>query len=146
MVEIEKRFSFRRLISWRNKEIKDIKELEEEFKKLQQKSHAELITFLGIREKIKGLNLVYYTDDLIDHKLLAGVFAELFQNIQLLKNEFLKSALDVSIIQSQEKSLIFAPITDSVVFLSILPNNKHNKTIQDWFSSRKQYLKNIFTI
>ena len=129
---------------WHKNHIEDIHDIEIELNSLRDKTNAKIITFIGVSEKFKGLNLIYTISDGFEFKLLAGIFTEAFQLIHYVKNQFLNGDLSLSIIKTTENALLFSPISESIVFLSLLPNEKSLKVVEDWFIKRKARLHEIF--
>lgn len=129
---------------WRKRRIQDIRELEEEMKKIKEKTGAIILTFLGISDNIKGLNLICVNDEGFNSKLFAGRFAGFFHNLVEIQDEFLLDSLESSVMQTPTNSLLAYPVSDTVYFISLIPNKKQKKTIEDWFEKNQSRLINIF--
>ena len=129
---------------WRKTRIEDVKQLESELKKIKDKTDASILTFLGVSDNIKGLNLIYVAEETFNSKLFAGTFAEFYQKIDDIRKEFLNDDLQSGEVRSFGKNLLIYPISNTVVFLCIIPSGKHKKVIDDWYVKNQLRLKDIF--
>ncbi|MHA1147268.1 MAG: hypothetical protein ACTSR8_03390 [Promethearchaeota archaeon] len=62
---------------FKRRQMQDIKELEAELDKKLEKSNADLLSFVDVKDKVKGLSILQVKKIDFNHKLLAGSFADL---------------------------------------------------------------------
>ena len=129
---------------WQKKNFGKTDEIEEELNKVKEKFDAQFISFIGVSGNINGLNLIFVAEENFDARLFAGIFAELYQKIELVNKEFFNEEIGLSYINFLEKSLFFGPITETVVFAGVLSNEKSVKNISDWLEKNRTRIKPIF--
>ncbi|MEJ2250629.1 MAG: hypothetical protein P8Y70_16085 [Candidatus Lokiarchaeota archaeon] len=125
-------------------DIESIEKLEEELEELKENSGAQLISFIGVDDKIKGIDLIHFTDDSIDTRFLAGIFANFYHNLKIIKHKILKSSLIPNVIETKGKILFFYPITPIVVTVCILPNSDSISKLSKWILKNEARLQQYF--
>lgn len=68
----------------------------------------------------------------------------MYQKIDIIKENFLFKSVEIGTIQTNERILIYSPITESVIFLGLIPNKEHIKTLTDWITKNKSRFSLIF--
>ena len=132
------------LSKWRKGNFEKTQEIEDELTKIKEKLNAKYISFIGVSGNINGLNLIYAVDTNFDYKLFAGVFAEMFQKIDLIKKIFFKGEVNLSYINYSDKILFFRAITETVALVGVLPTNKSLKQVSEWLEKNCERIQPIF--
>ncbi|MHA1147269.1 MAG: hypothetical protein ACTSR8_03395 [Promethearchaeota archaeon] len=63
-----------------------------------------------------------------------------------INQNFLGEKLRISTIKSNDKIMLFAPVTNLIMFLCILPDDKQAKIITEWYIKNLEKLEAIFQI
>jgi hypothetical protein len=98
---------------------------------LKEKTHADILAFIGIEGSITGLNLVNVHDEGFNERLFAGKIASLHQNATEMSHAFHWEPSTVTCLQSSGKSIYSIVVTKSVVFAGIIPAKTSVETITE---------------
>lgn len=118
-----------------------VKEFDEELTKFQQKNASEMMALVGTGGRLKGLPLVYSTENETDLKKYAARLIELIAPIKVITEG--KSIERFTLI-FDEKLLYFKPITQEVCFFAVLPNSSNMLSIQSWVNKKAKVLQELF--
>jgi hypothetical protein len=121
--------------------VESFKHFEEELYKLKNKNRYELIALIGIGGRVKGLPLIYATDDEISLKLYSAKLNELFKMIQNLSDDKIFRDFNVNY---EESILFFKPITTNIGFLAILHNKNDIMIIKQFIYNNEKILRELF--
>ncbi len=123
------------------KSIESIREFENELKKLQKKSDSEVIALIGTGGRLKGLPLVYVSNEETDLKRYTARIAELINPLDNLSLE--KTVKDV-LIRFEDSNLLYVPIMREISFFGITPKTSEINTLGNWITEKAQIIKELF--
>ncbi|MHA1131806.1 MAG: hypothetical protein ACTSQI_11725 [Candidatus Helarchaeota archaeon] len=123
------------------KSIESIKEFENELNKLQKKSDSEVIALIGTGGRLKGLPLIYVSNDEHSIKRYTARIAELISPLNNLSTE--KSVKDV-LIRFEDSSLLYVPLMKEISFFGITFKNNEVITLRNWITEKIPLIKDLF--
>lgn len=123
------------------KSIESIKEFETELHKLQKKSNSEILALIGTGGKLKGLPIVYVSNEDSVLKRYTARIAELINPLNTLSAE--KTVKDV-MIRFEDSILVYVPILKGISFFGIVPRKNDFITLRNWVTSNSPLIKELF--
>jgi hypothetical protein len=122
------------------KEEKGIQEIEMEMMKLKKKVNAEMIAIFGIGGRLKGLPLIYASDDESDLKKIAARLYEIIEPLNKLATE--RTLRDL-IINYDDSTLLFKQIMKNIGCFAIFQDRSNILNIKQWIYKKEEYLKEL---
>lgn len=116
------------------------KQIESELGKLAKKTDSEMIGIIGTGGRLKGLPLVYITEDESALKKLAARLIEIINPINYLSDEMV---LDV-IITYASSVLYFKQILKNISYFAILKDRGEILTHKQWVYKNEELMKELF--
>jgi hypothetical protein len=123
------------------KSIESIKEFETELEKLQKKSNSEVLALIGTGGKLKGLPIVYVSNEDSILKRYTARIAELINPLNTLSAE--KTVKDV-MIRFEDSILVYVPILKGLSFFGIVPRKNDFFTLRNWVTNNSPLIKELF--
>jgi hypothetical protein len=123
------------------KPIESFKQFEEELSKLKDKNRYEIISLIGIGGRVKGLPLIYATDDDTSLKVYSAKLNELFNMIQNLSDEKIFRDFTVNY---DDSILFFKPIMSNIGFFAIINNKNDIMIIKQFIYNNEKLLRELF--
>jgi hypothetical protein len=123
------------------KSIESIKEFENELSKLQKKSDSEVIALIGTGGRLKGLPLVYVSNEETNLKRYTARIAELINPLDNLSLE--KTVKDV-LIRFEDSNLLYVPIMKEISFFGITTRYSDIIALRNWIADKTQIIKELF--
>ncbi|MHA1263952.1 MAG: hypothetical protein ACTSRS_01855 [Candidatus Helarchaeota archaeon] len=123
------------------KSIETVKEFEVEFHKLLKKTDSEVIALMGTKGKIKGLPLIYASQEGVKFRKYIAKLAELVAPIQFLYED--KIMKDI-IIRYIDSSLYLRPIMPNISFFVISAPQGNLELLQSWIIEHDSIIRNLF--
>ena len=117
-----------------------IQEFVEALEDLHHRIRSKILALIGLSGRIKGLPIVYVTNNNYDLELLS---AKLNEFIDPLKKLFQYEKVKDFTINFEEYSIYFEPITDNVGFFGIISNGNNIFEIKHLLSKKKEMLKEM---
>ncbi|MFW9878724.1 MAG: hypothetical protein ACFFG0_37070 [Candidatus Thorarchaeota archaeon] len=122
------------------KEEKGIQEIELEMVKLKKKVNAEMIAIFGIGGRLKGLPLIYASDNESDLKQIS---ARLYEIIGPLKKLAIERTLKDLIINYDDSSLLFKQIMKNIGYFAIFQDKSNILNLKQWIYKKEEFLKEL---
>ncbi|MFX1278408.1 MAG: hypothetical protein ACFFA3_03275 [Promethearchaeota archaeon] len=122
------------------KEVKGIQEIELEMQKLKKKVDAEMIAIVGIGGRLKGLPLIYTSDD---DSNLKQISARLYEIIEPLNNLATERLLKDLIINYDTSTLFFKQIMKNIGYFVIFHEKSNLLTLKQWIYKKEEILKEL---
>jgi hypothetical protein len=122
------------------KEVKGIQEIEVEMQKLKKKVDAEMIAIVGIGGRLKGLPLIYTSDDDSDLKQIS---ARLYEIIEPLNNLATERLLKDLIINYYNSTLFFKQIMKNIGYFVLFHEKSNLLTLKQWIYKKEEILKEL---
>lgn len=123
------------------KPIESFEQFEEELSKMKDKNRFETIALIGIGGRVKGLPLIYATDEDLSLKRFSAKLSELLKMIENLSNE--RSLRDF-IINYDDSILFFKPIMNNIGFFAILNEKNDILVLKQFIYNNEKLLKELF--
>ena len=117
-----------------------IQEFVEDLEDLHHRIRSKILALIGLSGRIKGLPIVYVTNNNYDLELLS---ARLNEFIDPLKKLFQYEKVKDFTINFEEDSIYFEPITDNVGFFGNISNGNNIFEIKHLLSKKKEMLKEM---
>ena len=117
------------------------KQLEEDMIKLAKKTDAEMIGIIGTGGRLKGLPLVYVTEDEKALKKFSARLIEIINPVNNLSDDDM--VLDV-IITYPGSVLYFKQIMTNISYFSILKERSEILTQKQWVYKNEELMKDLF--
>ncbi len=122
------------------KEEQGIQEIEVEMEKLKKKTNAEMIAIFGIGGRLKGLPLIYVSDNENDVKRLSARLYEVIDPITKITDE--KTIRDF-IVNYNDSILFFKQIMKNIGYFAMFGNQNDLLMLKQWIYRKEQVLKNL---
>lgn len=122
------------------KEEKGIQEIELEMEKLKKKTNAEMIVIFGIGGRLKGLPLIYTSDDNNDVKRFSARLFEVIDPINKISDD--RVIRDI-IVNFNDSILFFKQIMKNIGYFTIFGNKNDLLTLKQWIYSKEKLLKDL---
>ena len=122
------------------KEEKGIQEIESEMVKLKKKVDAEMIGIFGIGGRLKGLPLIYTSNDESDLKQISARLYEIVEPLNNLTNERILRDL---IINFDDSTLFFKQIMKNIGYFAIFHDKNNLLTLKQWIYKKENFLKEL---
>lgn len=122
------------------KEVKGIQEIELEMQKLKKKVDAEMIAIVGIGGRLKGLPLIYTSDDDSNLKQISARLNEIIEPLNNLATERLLRDL---IINYDDSTLFFKQIMKNIGYFVIFHEKSNLLTLKQWIYKKEEILKEL---
>ncbi|MFX1426276.1 MAG: hypothetical protein ACFFBE_07475 [Promethearchaeota archaeon] len=122
------------------KEEKGIQEVELEMQKLKKKVDAEMIAIFGIGGRLKGLPLIYASDDDSNMKQIS---ARLYEIIEPLNNLATERILRDLIINYDDSTLFFKQIMKNIAYFAIFHEKSNLLALKQWIYKKEEFLKEL---
>lgn len=123
------------------KPIETLKDFEADLIKLKEKTNCSYTALIGTGGRLKGLPLIYATDD---ENLLKRYTAKLCELVEPLKNLSNQDKLREFRIYYEDTIVIFKPIANDIDFIAAVKNSDYVQYIAQWIYKKQSDLKNIF--
>jgi len=121
--------------------IETLRQLEEEFAKIQNKNKYDMIALIGTGGRLKGLPLVYAAEDEDSLKILTARLSELLKTIQNLSSG--DNVRDI-VINYDDSILFFKPIMTNISFFAIVRDNNDILILKQFIYTNEDLLKELF--
>jgi len=123
------------------KPAESLKEFELELYRIKQKCKSKIVALVGIGGRLKGLPLIYTSDD---DKILNLTSAKLY--------EILASVYDITggkkvkdvILSCEDEIYILKPLMENIGIFAIIPDESEIPHIREWIDKKVPLLENIF--
>lgn len=122
------------------KEQKGIQEIELEMQKLKKKVDAEMIGIFGIGGRLKGLPLIYTSDDESNMKQISARLYEIIEPLNKLAPE--RTLRDL-IINYDNSTLYFKQIMKNIGYFAIFHDKSNLLTLKQWIYKKEDFLKEL---
>ncbi|MFX0030416.1 MAG: hypothetical protein ACFE8B_14485 [Candidatus Hermodarchaeota archaeon] len=122
------------------KEEKGIQEVELEMQKLKKKVDAEMIAIFGIGGRLKGLPLIYASDDDSNMKQISARLYEIIEPLNKLAKERILRDL---IINYDDSTLFFKQIMKNIGYFAIFHEKSNLLTLKQWIYKKEEFLKEL---
>jgi len=123
------------------KPIETLRQLEEELAKIQNKNKYDIIALIGTGGRLKGLPLVYATEDEDSLKILSARLSELLKTIQNLSTEDIFRDI---VINYTDSILFFKPIMNNISFFAVVRENNDILILKQFIYKNENLLKELF--
>jgi hypothetical protein len=123
------------------KPAESLKEFELELYRIKQKCKSKIVALMGIGGRLKGLPLIYTSDD------------DNIRNVTSAKlYEILSSVIDITgdkkvndfILNCEGEVLIFKPLMENIGLFAIIPDEGEIPHIREWIDKKIPMLESIF--
>lgn len=122
------------------KEEHDIQVIESEMIKLKKKINAEMIVIFGIGGRLKGLPLIYASDDDNEVKQFS---ARLYEVIVPLDRVSVDRNVRDILINYNDSILFFKQIMENIGYFAIFGNKNDLLGVKQWIYKKEEVLKNL---
>ncbi len=122
------------------KEEQGIKEIEGDMEKLKKKTSAEMIVIFGIGGRLKGLPLIYSSDDENDVKRLSARLHEVIDPITKISDD--RTIRDF-IVNYNDSILFFKQVMTNIGYFAMFGNKNDLLALKQWIYSKEKVLKNL---
>ena len=122
------------------KEEKGIQEIEFEMQKLKKKVDAEMIAIFGIGGRLKGLPLIYTSNDESNMKHISARLYEIIEPLNKLTTERILRDL---IINYDDSTLFFKQIMKNIGYFAIFHEKSNLLTLKQWIYKKEEFLKEL---
>ena len=122
------------------KEEHDIQVIESEMEKLKKKFNAEMIVIFGIGGRLKGLPLIYASDDDNEVKQFSARLYEVIVPLDRVSAD--RNIRDV-VINYNDSILFFKQIMENIGYFAIFGNKNDLLGIKQWIYKKEQILKEM---
>ena len=122
------------------KDEQDFQLIESEMVKLKRKVNAEMIVIFGIGGRLKGLPLIYASDDDSEVKQFS---ARLYEVIVPLDKVSVDRNLRDFVINYSDSLLFFKQIMENIGYFAIFGNKNDLLVIKQWIYKKEEVLKNL---
>jgi len=122
------------------KEEESIQEIESEMAKLKKKVNAEMIAIFGIGGRLKGLPLIYASDDEADLKQFSARLYEIIDPLTKLTHD---RTLRDFIINYNDSILFFKQFMKNIGYFAIFRNQNDLLNLKQWIYKKEQVLKEL---
>lgn len=126
-----------------SKDVESVKEIESELVELKKESRCDIISFIGLSGRLKGLPLIYQADD---ENKLKQVTAHLIEFFPALSRLTLGEELEKFNVEFDKKSIFFREITNKVGFFALASKFEHLTEAEDWLKDNYNSIYNIFLV
>ncbi|MFX0070136.1 MAG: hypothetical protein ACFFAO_03510 [Candidatus Hermodarchaeota archaeon] len=124
------------------KPIESLKNLEDELIKLQNRIKSEFIAIIGTGGRLKGLPLIYTTDDENILKSFSARIIEILKTIENLSTE--RNFRDLTINFEDTSILFLKPIMKDISFLAIFFDKDDIMVLKQFIYNNERILKELF--
>ncbi|MFW9824214.1 MAG: hypothetical protein ACFFE4_14820 [Candidatus Thorarchaeota archaeon] len=122
------------------KEEMGIKEIEMEMAKLKKKVNAEMIAIFGIGGRLKGLPLIYVSNNESDMKKITARLYEIIEPVYNIDNE---RVLRDMIINYDNSTLFFKQIMANIGYFAVFKDKSDLLNLKQWIYKKVDYLKEL---
>ncbi len=122
------------------KSIESLKEIEEDLNKLKKKTGSEIIAIIGTGGRLKGLPLIYTTNDETDLKRFSARLSELITPLANLSKE--RIFRDI-IINYDDSILFFKQFLKNTSYFAVFDNKDNVLALKQWIYKNEQLLKEL---
>ncbi len=129
---------FSKFFSKKSKET--IQEIELDLLKLKKKTNAEMIAIFGISGRLKGLPLIYASDDDTDLKKFTARLYELLAPIAFLSDN--KTFRDF-VINYEDSILFYKEILTNIGYFAIIRDKDGVLPLKQWVNKNETVLKDL---
>ena len=121
------------------KPIETLRQLE--LAKIQLKNRYEIIALIGTGGRLKGLPLVYATEDENSLKILSARLSEL---LKMIENLSMDDILRDIVINYNDSIVFFKPIMNNISFFAVLRENDDILIVKQFIYKNEDLLKELF--
>jgi hypothetical protein len=122
------------------KEEKGIQIIESEMEKLRKKTNAEMIVIFGIGGRLKGLPLIYSSDDENEVKRFSARLYEVIDPINKISGYRIVRDF---IVNYNDSILFFKQIMNNIGYFTIFGNQNDLLVLKKWIYSKEKDLKEL---
>ncbi|MGV9174226.1 MAG: hypothetical protein ACOC44_09860 [Promethearchaeia archaeon] len=126
-----------------SKEIESVKELEKNISSLHEDSKCDIISFIGLSSRLKGLPLIYKAKD---EEKLKQVTAQLIEFIPAVHKLKLGNEMKKTYLEFDDNSLFFKKITNKIGFFALATQFKDLTAVDEWLNENFNSIYNIFLV
>lgn len=123
------------------KPMESLQGFEEEIGKLQKKSNADIIALIGTQGRLKGLPLIYASNDDIDFRRYSARLIELNNPLNTIIGD--KIFLDLTL-RFSDSILYYRPVLKNISFFAICSNQNNITIVKQWIFEKDQALRELF--
>lgn len=123
------------------KPIESLQQLEEELIKIQNKNKYEIIALIGTGGRLKGLPLIYATEDEDSLKIFTARLSELLKMVRNLSKEEIFRDI---VINYNDSILFFKPIMTNISFFAIVRENNDILILKQFIYNNEKLLRELF--
>lgn len=116
------------------------KQIETELEQLKKKTGAEMIALIGTGGRLKGLPLIYVSDEEQELKKLSARLTELTMHVENVSEK--RSLLDFTIAY-YDSALFFKPILTNISLFAVLADKNNITLIKQWVYKKEEVLKEL---
>ena len=122
------------------KEQESIQEIEADIVKLKKKTKAEMISIFGIGGRLKGLPLIYASDNENDLKQFAARLYEIIEPLNKVANN--RILRDITI-NYNDSVLFFSQFMKNIGYFALFHNKIDLLNFEQWIHKKEQILKEL---
>ncbi|MFO8017671.1 MAG: hypothetical protein R6U96_03490 [Promethearchaeia archaeon] len=126
-----------------SKEIESVKELEKKLSSVHRNTQCTILSFIGLKGRLKGLPLIYEAKD---EKKLKQITAQLIEFFPSLHKLTLGGNVEKFNIEFKKNSLFFKEITNKIGFFAVAEKFEYLNEADEWLSNNFNSIYNIFLV
>ena len=123
------------------KPAESLKEFELELYRIKKKCKSKIVALMGTGGRLKGLPLIYTSDE---DKILNLTSAKLYEILSCIHDIAGDKKLNDCILSYEGEILIFKPLLENIGLFAIIPDEKEIPHIREWIDKRIPELESIF--
>ncbi len=125
----------------KGKPAESLKEFELELYRIKQKCNSKIVALVGIGGRLKGLPLIYTSDD---DKILNLTSAKLYEILAAVYDITGDRKVNDIILSCENEIFVLKPLMENIGIFAIIPDESEIPHIREWIDKKVPLLENIF--